>query len=269
MTTLPLLPARLLDARPADSAREKPIADAVNIPLDELPRRTHELPPRATTTLVADVEPGPAAARWLADNGRNATLKSDWSYAPPDPHTGPRRLWQPADFVAQTAVRLHPGRALDLACGSGRDAVFLAASGWIVQAVDRLPDALQRGRDLETRCRRAIAHPITWHRADLHYIEKIDNPAFLQSGGFDLILIMRFLHRPLLRRVAAWLRPGGNLLIETFTTLHRARHGKPARDEHLLMPGELPTLLHNLEIHVCDEAWRGDLHTARAWATRT
>jgi SAM-dependent methyltransferase len=57
-------------------------------------------------------------------------------------------------------------RAIDLGCGSGREAVYLAAQGWQVVAVDRLPEALQRGRDLQRRYA-PDSPPIQWVCADL------------------------------------------------------------------------------------------------------
>ncbi|TWT44626.1 tellurite resistance protein TehB [Phycisphaerae bacterium RAS1] len=264
----PLLPGRFLDARPQSAAEALPIAAAVNIPADELPQRTHELPPRERTVAIADTGPAAEAAAWLQSNGRRAELRSDWNYAGSVGEQCVRRLWEPAAFLAEVVARLAPGRVLDLACGSGRDAVFLAAGGWSVSAVDRLPDALGLARDLEDRCKGAIARPIQWVRGDLETPDIGLRPPFELSGGFDLIVIIRFLHRPLMRRVADWLRPGGSVVCETFTTLHRARHGKPAGTEHVLRPGELPALLGGLEITRFDEGWRGEIHTARVWATR-
>jgi tellurite methyltransferase len=158
---------------------------------------------------------------------------------------------------------LRPGRALDLACGSGRDAVFMAACGWSVTGVDVLPDALDRARDLARRCATAI-EPIDWRQVDL---EQGGEPPMPESC-FDLIVGFRYLYRPLFAHFAAWLKPGGSVVYETFTTLHRERHGRPASDDHVLQPGELPGLLSGFEIRHFSEAWRGTAHTARIWAAR-
>ncbi len=80
--------------------------------------------------------------------------------------------------------------------------------------------------------------------------------------------VFRFLDRRLYRRLHRLVRPGGTVLVETFTTLHRERHGKPARERFVLRPGELPGLLEGLEILDYSEAWRGRAHTARARAVR-
>ena len=248
-----------LDPRPARQAAADPWPDCVNIPLTELPRRTHELPPRDVPVRV--LGPPTLAGQtleWLTSQQRAAVpARPD---DPVDPRPGIRRLWRPNALLAQVAPALPAGTALDLACGSGRDAVFLAALGWRVTAIDILPDALQRGRELAARYAPAAA-PVRWLRHDL----EADLPPV---EPVDLLIVFRFLHRPLLRRVHALLRPGGTLLVETFTTLHRQRHGRPGRERFVLQPGELPGLLEGLDIEHYSEAWRGTAHTARVRARR-
>ena len=53
----------------------------------------------------------------------------------------------PIPFITQTAQQLKPGRALDLACGTGRHALWLAERGWSVTAVDGSPSAIRILRD--------------------------------------------------------------------------------------------------------------------------
>lgn len=262
MTRVPLVEQRLLDPQPAVEAAADPIADAVNIPFAELSLRTHELPPREVVIPVV----GPAAVAeqavaWLTSNGRQAIVERSFRAA--SPNRGPQvgRLWRPNEFLAGVLPNLPPKAALDLACGTGRDAVFLASLGWRVTAVDILPDALARARDLAARCAAAI-EPIHWRQADLER-----EPPGL-DGEFDLIVCFRYLHRPLLAQFAGWLRRGGNVIYETFTTTHRARQGKPTRAALVLEAGELPRLLAGFEIRHFSEAWRGAAHTARIWAVK-
>jgi tellurite methyltransferase len=257
---VPLVECRFLDPRPTAQAATRPIVGAANIPQAELPQRTSELPPRDEMILV--VGPDPPAAQtvaWLAAHGRRAMVAADVRYATTTAGDAIGRLWRPNSFLAEVLPQLTPGRALDLACGTGRDAVFAASRGWQVTAVDVLPDALERARRLAAACAAAI-EPVEWIQADLER----DPPSF--GPDFDLVVSVRYLHRPLLRRVVEWLRPGGSLVCETFTTLHRQRHGRPVHDEHVLRPGELPRLLAGLEIRSFSEAWRGTAHTARVWA---
>jgi tellurite methyltransferase len=263
----------LLDPRPETETARQPIGGAVNIPFAELPDRLHELPPRSVCTQVA----GPpdlagSVVKWLEQRGRSARVAAAKMQTTPSAARSASgstvneiaRLWEPSAFLEQVAARLRPGSTLDLACGSGRNAVFLACCGWSVRAIDVLPDALALGRDLERRYARGWP-PISWVCADL---EAAEWPG--PGGRFDLITMLRYLDRPLLARLAEWLNPGASIVLETFTTLHRERHGRPARPAHVLRPGELKELLAPLSsrmlLHHYSEAWRSDEHTARLWA---
>jgi len=270
-------------------------AGAVHIPLAELERRTHELPPPVREVwVVADSWDAYRALGWLHARGRRARLVP----APPpdaDP-TARYRLWEPNEwlveivaasdltpnpspekFITAPLLEVPPAsrgeprggslsqhlRALDLGCGSGREAVYLAAQGWQVVAVDHLPEALQRGRDLQHRYA-PDSPPIQWVCADL---ERSD---WQPDGAFDSILLFYFYARGLIRRACAWLKPGGALLVEAFTATHRAHFGKPAADRRVAYAGELPTLLpEGVRIVAYSEGWRtSGRHTARLWAIR-
>lgn len=250
----------LIDPRPEDRSLHRPIADAVRICVDELSQRTHELPPRSAVILIADTGADAVALLDAVQSmGRTARLTDAWQ-----PATGPSspgRLWSAAAWVEELIPHWPPARAIDLACGCGRDEVFLAAHGWQVRAIDIDPTALQRGQDLQERYAPACP-PIQWIEADAE--------RWAPSGQtFDLILCMRFLSREMLQRAATWLSPGGSLLVETFTTIHRAAAGRPRSDARVLRPNELPELLSNLSLRRCDEDWRdAHTHTARAWGVR-
>lgn len=109
--------------------------------------------------------------------------------------------------LSEIAADLPAGRALDLGCGEGADAIWLAEQGWSVLGVDVSPTALERARaDAETRGAR-----VEFAQHDLGR----DFPA----GTFDLISA-QFLHSPvamdrraILRAAAEALSPGGSLLI--------------------------------------------------------
>jgi SAM-dependent methyltransferase len=255
-----LVQRRLLDPRPAGEAARQPILDAVNIPFSELPNRVHELPPRQREFGVVGQEPlVREVVAWLREAGRRATAA-----ATPAPHRAADdlelgHLWEPNVFLAETLPRFAAGRALELACGTGRDAIFMSSRGWDVTAVDILPDALALASKLEERYAPAL-RPIDWLERDL------ESGPLRFERVFDLITVVRYLHRPLFPRFRQWLRPGGSVLCETFTTRHRERHGRPSRDAHVLQLGELPELLEGFEIRHCSEQWRGRAHTARVWA---
>lgn len=269
-----LLECDRLDPRAANDAVARPIPDSVNIPLAELADRVHELPPRTVPlSVVGPPDVAAPAVRWLHEHGRAACLApAADAESVPSGRAGPeavvRRLWRPNPFLTRVAESLseqHPPSdtpaALELACGMGRDAVFLASRGWKVTAIDHLPDALARAAALERRYR-AGGPPIGWVRADL------EGWALPVDARFDLIVGIRYLHRPLLRRLPELLRPGGRIVWETFTIQHRVCHGKPSRDAHLLKPGELPELFPGLIIAEYAEEWRDGAHLARVLAVR-
>ncbi|MCO5296730.1 MAG: methyltransferase domain-containing protein [Fimbriimonadaceae bacterium] len=258
VTGLPPLRS-LLDPRPSGLAEANPIVGAVNIPAGELEVRLHELPARGDEIRVATVgTPAHEAVAWLQRGGRRAFLEHEFSHGPAE--SG--RLWSPNAFLEEVLPELGaPGLAFDLGCGSGREAVALAAAGWRVTALDRLEDALAKGRDLERRT--LGVQGIDWVCVDL------ESPAFEMDLAADLITSFSYLHRPLLRWAAAQIRPGGSVVVETFTEEHRKRFGKPRTEAFVLAKGELPTLLPGLEVLRFSEGWRADgRHTARLWARK-
>ena len=242
---------QLLDARPAAEAEARPIADAVNIPLHELDQRLWELPAKDVPIELPDLPGAKEAEARLNASGRTAII------VPVRYGTTPRaRLWSPSPWIEAIAPTLSPGLALDAGCGSGRDAVYLASLGWRVVAVDVLPDALEQGRAL---ARRYLDQPeaVAWQEADLRHVAP--------SGLFDLIVMVRFLDRTLLDSAHDRLRRGGSVLLDTFSTVHRARHGKPSQ---AVDPDELPCLCPGLETLKSEAVWEDDRHFARLWASR-
>ncbi|MEU0483240.1 class I SAM-dependent methyltransferase [Streptosporangium sp. NPDC006013] len=116
---------------------------------------------------------------------------------------------QPNDRLAETVTGLPPGDVLDLGCGDGGDALWLARRGWHVTAVDISAVAVERLAGLARS--RGLGDRVIAERHDLH-------ESFPQ-GGFDLICA-HYLHTPfdldratVLRAAAHALRRGGRLLV--------------------------------------------------------
>jgi SAM-dependent methyltransferase len=112
---------------------------------------------------------------------------------------------EPNPFLPEDIAGLQPGTALDVGCGEGSDAVWLAKRGWNVTAVDISQVALDRGRAADTD------HLVTWQQADvLAWTPPAD--------AFDLVT-MHFFHIPLDERTALFgrlaqaVRSGGTLLV--------------------------------------------------------
>jgi SAM-dependent methyltransferase len=130
------------------------------------------------------------------------------------------------------------GTALDVACGRGQNAIWLADRGLRTIAVDRNESAVAWVNQEATR--RVL--PLWAQIVDLE-----NGPPFLEPSTFDVIVVAHYLYRPLFPALVAALRPGGVLVYETFTRAQAAR-GKPTNPAFLLEPGELEKLVQPLEI---------------------
>ena len=122
---------------------------------------------------------------------------------------------EPAKLLVDFAAPLPPARALDLACGAGRNAAWLAQRGWAVVALDGAEEAI-----------RLVPAGIDARVLDL----ESGAPLPFDDGSFDLVLILFYLHRPLFAEAKRVLRPGGMLIASALT---RGRFG--------VAPGELRT----------------------------
>lgn len=128
-------------------------------------------------------------------------------------------------WVSRWAGLIPPGGGvLDLACGAGRHAIFLAGRGHPVTAVDI---------DLSLSEPVRTVDGVRWLQADLE-----GDPWPFTGEAFQAVVVTHYLHRPLFRPLLAALAPGGVLIYETFS-MGQAKYGRPRNPAHLLMPGEL------------------------------
>ncbi len=154
---------------------------------------------------------------------------------------------EPEPFLLALADRLpRSGRALDLAGGWGRNAARLAARGLDVTVADISPIALGRASRLAFEGTGTI-QPLA---IDL---EEAPFPA----GPWELILCVRFLHRPTYRAIPDHLAGSGLAIVVHPTSMNLERNARPGR-RHLLEPGELPGLLPGLEVVQSSEGWTGE-----------
>lgn len=140
------------------------------------------------------------------------------------------------------AADLPPGRALDLGCGEGGDALWLAGRGWSVTAVDISPTALARGR--AEAARRGVS--VDWQHADL--------AEELPAGPYDLVSA-QFLQSPVtlpreqvLRRAAEQVAPGGLLLVVGHAS-------PPPWSDHQPDPALMPSAATVLEQVALGDGW--------------
>ncbi len=144
----------------------------------------------------------------------------------------------PAAFLVEQRRLLPPrGRALDVAMGTGRNALYLASLGYEVTGIDVSGVAVARCREEATR----LGLRIEAIQADLELYE-------MASDAYDIVTNFYYLQRELAPHLTAALRPGGVLVFESFTTEQRQFGWGPQQEEYLLGPGELRSLFPGLEV---------------------
>ncbi len=117
---------------------------------------------------------------------------------------------QPNAWLRETAAALKPGRALDAGCGHGAEALWLAAQGWEVTAVDFAASALAQGRAMAEALGAEVAARITWVEGDLGVWAP-------QAARFDLVSCL-YVHvagsvEAMVRRMGEGVAEGGTLLL--------------------------------------------------------
>ncbi len=112
----------------------------------------------------------------------------------------------PTALLAEWLPRLPRGRALDVACGAGRNALYLAANGYAVSALDISRVALERAEAAAAE----RGHAVEWLCADLDE----DPERALPAGAFDLIVWVRYVHPTLMPHLVARLTAGGTIVCE-------------------------------------------------------
>jgi SAM-dependent methyltransferase len=136
---------------------------------------------------------------------------------------------------------LPPGRVLDLACGRGRNALFMAERGYAVTAVDASAEALAQ-LDQAAR-RRGLA--VTTGRIDLEH-------APLSFTPFDVVLQFFYLQRSLISALQRLVRPGGVAVLRTFSRAGPFAGG-PGNPDYVLQQGELLRLFAGWEVLLHEE----------------
>lgn len=164
---------------------------------------------------------------------------------------------EPAAFLVSVADHLpRQGRALDIAGGAGRNALWLAARGLDVTLVDISTAALR----LADQAAAAAGVRLNTLAADLD-----TDP--LPVGPWHAVLSFHFLWPPLFELVPSLLAPGGLLVYVQPTRKNLERNASPSR-RFLLEDGRLPELVSGLDILHYEEGWQEGRHEARLLARR-
>ncbi|NVJ60569.1 MAG: methyltransferase domain-containing protein [Gammaproteobacteria bacterium] len=254
----------IFDCRDNDVYCVKHIKRSVNIPAHALYMRMQEFPDKTQSFIViADAKTKPKVCEFFQE--RNLALECilDWeqidsiSELSYEKGSSNHFYWRPSKFIDEfieneLSLTFPDGACvLDLACGSGRDATYLALKGHQVYGVDYSTTALTRAQ--------LTSH---YHGVDLALEEinlessSVDLPdSFPRS--FDAIVVCRYLHRPLFPIIKNWLSKGGLIAYQTFMQ-GAEQFGSPKNPNFLLKTGELASTFQGFsvlrdEIHYLDD----------------
>jgi tellurite methyltransferase len=154
---------------------------------------------------------------------------------------------KPTPLLIEASQSLEPGRALDLASGTGRNAFWLAARGWLTTAVDGSAAAIASLREQADR----LGVTVEAHVADLRGSEFA-----IDTKEWDLVLMSYYLQRELFAPVKRSVLPGGRVIAIVHTTY-------PGEEptETRLRPGELITYFEDWSVlHSYEGASRDPAH---------
>jgi SAM-dependent methyltransferase len=151
---------------------------------------------------------------------------------------GEHILDDPHSLITSVAGVLSPGRALDLACGAGRHAIWLAERGWRVTAVDSSPAAIEivhrRAQEKNIAIQAVVANLEQYEFA-------------IEPEAWDLIVVCNYLQRDLFPGIRSGIRIGGTVVC-VIAMADEDPHIKPMNPAYLLNPGELRQEFHDWEI---------------------
>ena len=145
---------------------------------------------------------------------------------------------EPNPFLKKHIHFLPGGKALDIATGEGRNAVFLAQHGFEVDAVDISEKGLRKAQQLA----REKGVKINTIAVDLDRYQ-------IEKERYDLIANFYFLRRRLIPRIRKGLKKGGRVIFETYILQHRTLGtGGPKQAKYFLKPNELIRFFKNFRV---------------------
>lgn len=153
----------------------------------------------------------------------------------------------PVIFLKKSLHLLPKGKALDIAAGEGRNAVFLAENGWDVDAVDVSKKGLEKANKLAKE-----------KNTKIHTLFKDLRTYKLPKNTYDVIVNFYYLQRDLFPQIKEALKPGGMIVFETFTVEHLTVTGSKMKREYCLEKEELKEAFSDFEIIQYEEIKNGN-----------
>jgi len=139
----------------------------------------------------------------------------------------------PSKILKEYISNAPSNNALDLACGSGRNSIFLAQNGFSVDSIDISTIALDHLKNLSANL---DINPLL---ADLD--------SFTPDKSYDLILMINFLDRDLIKRAKEWLNKDAIFIVETYMR-DKANQKQNSNPDFLLKSGELKEIFKEFDI---------------------
>jgi SAM-dependent methyltransferase len=134
----------------------------------------------------------------------------------------------PAQFLVENTGLLPKGKALDLAMGNGRNALYLAKRGFEVEGVDisaeSVNGALESAKNFGVNLKAMVAD--------------LENSYRIEKDSYEVIVCFNYLYRPIIPQIKEGLCRGGMVVYETFI-VDQVQFGKPKNPDHLLKHNEL------------------------------
>jgi tellurite methyltransferase len=250
-------PTGLIDLRTPDDFMEHHVRGSCSLPWERLPQSMHELPANhIPIALIGDIHQLNNAEQFLLSKSYQVIsthLDGDsfWQQIRKDDlldsGCNSLPLWQANPLLVESIRQIEKvvtGRSVvDIACGAGRDSVYLAKRGWQVTGIDNKPSALERCSQLAQSNQVKV-------NTQLKELELGNNP--FAGLTADLVVVMRYLHRPLFKAIHHLINPGGVLIYSTFM-VGCEKMGSPRNPNYLLLTGELAEEFASYEILIDEQ----------------
>jgi len=148
----------------------------------------------------------------------------------------------PVTLLEDWLPELPLGKALDVACGAGRNSIFLARAGYAVDAIDISATGLQKASE------NAVSQGLV-----INWIENDLDQPYDFTHGYDLIVVMWYVNLPLITKLCDCLAPGGFLLSEQHLVTEQAVIG-PRSPEYRVRSGALREAVSCLQVLLYEES---------------
>jgi len=271
--------AALIDCRLFADYLQGHIQGACSLPVSELFARLHELPKRSQVLqLCGKTEDLVVTRPFLLERGYTLLADIDWSAQLAEQLAQTEQLevgaqskqwWQAAPLLQRFVTEIMPlhqiqaSEGLDLACGAGRDLIYLAQQGWRMTGVDWSEDSIARVQQLALNQHLTITTLLRDLETDAQPL-----PEF-KPVSFGLICVARYLHRPLFPLIRELLKPGGVIIYQTFMQgCENTAIGRPRNPKFLLAPNELAEQFQGFELLLDELELLEDGRTVSAFIAR-